>query len=176
MSQRSQRVSVDLTEYLHDTTTRLPRRLPLQEITELVREAHARYGGASIHPRFGDLKGQALTAVSLYPERTVRINGDEIPSELIAGFYRQNADLFQDPRLILGTWYNADEDITYLDIAVVFPQRQEAVSLALTYNQIAVYDLAQEAEVSLSGTGEEIPGLPPENQRLPPLRRVQKEV
>ncbi len=76
------------------------------------------------------------------------------------------------PRLILGTWYNADEDITYLDVAVVFPQRQEAVLLAITYNQIALYDLAGETEVSLDGTGEERSDMPPENQRLPPLRRM----
>ena len=167
--------AVNLTEYLSDLNTRLPGRLALQEIIRLVREAHTRYGGASIHPCFGDLKGQTLFAVSLYPERTVRINGNEIPVELIAAFYRQNADLFQDPHLILGTWYNADEDITYLDVAVVFPERQEAVLLAVTYNQIALYDLGGETEVSIDGTGEELPDMPPENQRLPPLTRMREE-
>lgn len=165
----------NLTEYLSDLNTRLPRRLALQEMIKLVREAHTRHGGASIHPRFGDLKGQALFAISLYPERTARINGSEIPPELIAVFYRQNADLFEDPRLILGTWYNADEEITYLDVAAVFSQPREAVSLATTYNQIAVYDLAQETEVSLGGTGEEPPDMAPESGRLPPLRRMQEE-
>ena len=166
----------NLTEYLSDLNTRLPRRLALQEIVKLVREAHTRQGGASIHPCFGDLKGQTLFAVSLYPERTVRINGSDIPAELVAAFYRQNADLFQDPRLILGTWYNADEEVTYLDVTVVFSRRQEAFALAATYNQIALYDLVQETEISLGGTGEEPPDLPPENQRLPPMRRMQKEV
>jgi len=175
VTKRTQKVAGDLKEYLSDVNTRLPRRLPLKEMAILVHDAHVRDGGASIHPRFGNLKRQALIAVSLYPERTLRINGSEIPFELIAVFYKQNADLFQDPRLILGTWYNADQDITYLDVTAVFPRWQEAVSLAATYNQIAVYDLALETEVSIGGTGDEPSDMPPEIQRLPPLMRMQEE-
>src|SRR5438132_31108 len=94
-------IARDLPEYLSNSTTRLPRRLSLRQIAQQVRDAHARSGGASVHPYFGDLEGQALFAVSLYPERTIRINGREISSELVAAFCRQNADLLQDPRLVI---------------------------------------------------------------------------
>ena len=40
------------------------------------------------------------------------------------------------------------------------------------YNQIAIYDLAHEVEISLGGTGEDILEALPEVSRLPPLERL----
>ncbi len=154
-----------------DAETRLPRRLSLLYIAQIIQQSHLRDGGASIHPCFGDLKGQSLYCASLYPERTVRITGRELPAELIAAYYRRNADLLEDPRLIIGTWYNAEEDTTYIDVSAVFTQRDEAVLLATTYNQWAIYDLAYENEMAVGGNGEELSEMPPEDQRLPLLRR-----
>lgn len=166
------RIADSLLDYLSDPKTRLPRRLSLREVTRKVRRAHSQYGGASIHLYFGDLEGHMLLAVSLYPERT---SGRELPSELIAGFCRQSHALLQDPRLVVGTWYNSDEDVTYLDVTAVFVERQEAISLAEAYNQIAVYDLKEHSEIQIGGTGEEVPEMPQESQRLPPLARTEQK-
>jgi hypothetical protein len=146
----------------------------MRDVARQVCDAHSQQGGASVHLYFGDLEGQALFAVSLYPERTIRINGKDISPDLIIAFCRQNAGLLQDPRLVLGTWYNADEEITYLDVTAVFTMRHEAIALAEAYNQIAVYDLAQEAEIDIGGTGAELPDILPEYQRLPPLMREER--
>ena len=124
-------------------------------------------GGASIHTHFGDLRGQPLFAVSVYPERTVRISGRQLSVSLIASYLRQNADLFRDPRVILGTWYNADEDTTYIDVTMICSAKDEAVRLAQANNQIAIYDLAHDAEIDMGGTGEAWSGLAPESELLP---------
>ncbi len=167
--------ATDLPTYLSDASTRLPKKLTLRQVARITNEAHQTYGGASIHPHFGDLKGQALFAVSLFPERTARINGRNLPPEVIQAFLRQNVDLLRDPRVILGTWYNVDEEITYLDIAVVVGDYSEAVRLGQMYNQIGIYDLAQEVEIDIGGTGEATPAMLSERERLPPWKRSQKE-
>ncbi len=90
-------------------------------------------------------------------------------------FLRQNADLFRDPRIVLGTWYNTEEDVTYLDVTAVCSDYHEAVALGRKYNQIGIYDLANEVEIDLGGTGEETLDPPPETERLPPWRQVHEE-
>jgi hypothetical protein len=144
-------------------------------ISEIVCNAHSRFGGASVHLHFGDLRGQSLFAVSLYPERTVRIEGREIPREVVIAFCRQHKDLLGDPRVVIGTWYNTEEDITYLDVTAICCEMQEAVTLGQRYNQIALYDLEHDAEIDLGGTGEEPPDIPPEHERLPLLQRGERE-
>ena len=132
----------ELRTFLNNTSLRLPRLKPLRQIAALLIEVHASEGGASIHPRFGNLKGQFLFAVSLYPERTVRINGRDVPAIIVLAYMRQNSDLLADPRAIIGSRYNADEDTTYLDVTVVLSDQEEAVHLGERYNPIAIYDLA----------------------------------
>ena len=121
---------------------------------------------ASIHPRFGNLKGQPLFAVSLYPERTARINGRDVPPAIALAFIRQNRDLLDDPRTIIGAWYNAEEDTTYLDVTVVLSEENAAVQLGERYNQIAIYGLEREEKIELGGTGEAAGNVPPEAERL----------
>lgn len=164
-------VAVNLLQYLTDPDTKLPKRITLRRLINSIKTAHDERGGASVHPSFGDLRGQALFAISLFPERTVRIVGRHLPGDLIETFIRRNADLLSDPRVILGSWYNSNEDTTYLDVSVVTVDGRSACALGSTYNQIAVFDLAQETVIDLDGTGEEIADLLPEPQRLPPLDR-----
>ena len=82
--------------------------------------------------------------------------------------------MLEDARNTVGTWYNREEDSTYLDITTTLPSRTEAVSLAMQYNQIAMYDLAAQVEIATEGTGEEINGLPPLMERLAPIRRQRR--
>jgi hypothetical protein len=64
-----------------------------------------------------------------------------------------------------------DEDLTYLDVTATLPDRDRAIDLGQQFNQIGIYDLLRGQEISTGGTGEPLPDLPPESDRLPrPVR------
>ena len=58
---------------------------------------------------------------------------------------------------------------TYCDIAVLLPSEQEAVALAVSYDQIAIFDLYTLTEIETGGTGNTLPNLPTDTQRLPEI-------
>src|SRR4051794_23407948 len=106
----------DLRTYLANRRTRLPRQIPIQEAVEQIEPLHAERGGATFSLYFGDVASQALFAVSLYPERSVMTRGRSISARRLQAFVAQNQDLLQDPRNTIGTWYNEENDTTYLDV------------------------------------------------------------
>jgi hypothetical protein len=164
------KVAGSLSEYVLHPNTSLPLRLTAEQIAEIVVSDHSRYGGASVHPHFGNLRGQDLFAVSLFPERSASITGREARSEHITTFYQSNKDMFLHHNVILGTWYGTETDATYLDICIVTEDKSEAIRLAITYNQIAIYSLANDTEINIGGTGEPWLEMPPEHLRIPPMR------
>lgn len=118
---------------------------------------------------FGDMAGQSLYAVSTYIERSRTFPSRYVPSTLLRAFIRVNQDLLRDARNNVGTWYNEEQDETYVDVTTTLPSRADAFALAVRYNQIAIYDLTAESSVQTGGTGEVVQGLPPEGERLPRL-------
>ena len=164
------RTAKRLRDYLSRPATVLPEPMPLENFVQNIQERHKR-GGSTSSFYFGDAAGQNLYAVSVYPDRTAFIPGRQIPSTLLRTFIQANRALLEDARNAVGTWYNREEDITYLDITTTLPDRDEAISLATRYNQIAIYDLAGQVEIATDGTGEEIDGLPPLPRRLAPMKR-----
>jgi hypothetical protein len=75
--------------------------------------------------------------------------------------------LLGDPRNAIGTWYNEDDDTTYMDVTAMLSDRDQAVSLGRQFNQIAIYDLFRDEEIDTGGTGEPLLDAPPETSRLP---------
>lgn len=67
----------------------------------------------------------------------------------------------------MGLWYNADDEVTYLDIVAVLPERQMATALAKQYDQIAIFDLYGLAEIETGGFGNTPAEMPPAEERLP---------
>jgi hypothetical protein len=127
---------------------------------------HRLNGGSTFNLYFGDLAGQRLYAVSIYPERGRRTAGDDIDPRIVRAFILGNLDLLNDPRNSVGTWLNRANGLTYLDVSATLPDREQAVELGERYNQIAIFDLERLEEVAIGGTGEEIPNLPPPAERL----------
>lgn len=164
-----------LTEYLSDATTTLPAPMDLDGVVEAIVSLHQRNGGATFSLYFGELSGQELYAVSVYPERSALEPGKTIDLTILRRFISDVGLLLHDPRNSIGTWYDADNDETYLDVSTILPDQETAVTLGIRYNQIAVYDLANGAEIPTGGTGEGLAALPPEERRLPDLVRARKE-
>ncbi len=131
--------------------------------------------GATFSLRFGDLRGQPLYAVSLYPERTRRSTGNAVSNHILQLFIADNLDLLTNPRCSVGLWYNADEDVTYRDVVAALPDRQEAIMLALQYDQIAIFDLLNLNEIETGGTGDIPADSPPAAHRLPQINQQEEQ-
>jgi len=165
------RTATDLRDYLSDPATTLPEPLALDEMAARLVRLHHQNGGATFNPYFGDMSGQRLYAVALYPERSATLPGQSLSAADLHAYVQANQHLLQDARNNVGTWYNRDMDETYLDVSTTVADRDEAVAIAARYNQIAIYDLAGRLEIETGGTGEAAGGLPPVGERLPKLIR-----
>jgi len=164
----------NLTAYLSDATLTLPPVLGLEALTQQVASWLTTHEGATFNLFFGNMAGQSLYAVSLYPERSAVIAGGAVPEDLVRKFIEDNQDLLADPRNSIGIWYSDTLHAIYLDVSATLPDRVEAVSLGEWYNQEAIYDLGQDEVLDTSGTGEWHEGWSSELERLPPLQRQQK--
>ncbi len=161
----------DLQTYLSNRRTRLPRQIAVEAAAQALVASHNEHGGATFSLYFGNVAGQNLYAVSLFLERTSIVPGKMVSARQMHKFITDNIDLLADPRLCIGTWYDEEEDTTYLDIVATLPDKPLVLRLASQYNQIAVYDLANKEVAFIGGTGKPVSISTPEFQRLPPLIR-----
>ena len=168
------RVARDLPEYLSDPATILPEPISVEEMAAHIVSLHQQQGGATFSLYFGDQSGQALFAVSVFPESSAIAAGRSLNLFSVRGFIQEHRRLLLDPRNSVGTWYNIPEDETYLDVSTTLTEREDAYALAVRCNQIAFYNLAQGREIPTFGTGEYTADLPPENERLLPLDQVRR--
>ena len=164
-------VAENLTAYLGDATLALP---PALGAALLARQAAAwlvDHEGATFNLFFGNMAGQSLYAVSLYPERSVVIPGETVPEDLLRKFIEDNQDLLADPRNGVGLWYSSTIQAVYLDVSVTLPDIVEAIFLGERYNQEAIYDLGQEKVLDTGGSGEWREGWASETERLSSLQQ-----
>jgi len=161
--------AVDVVAFLSDPSGELPQPIEVDDAVEQILALHAENDGSTFNMYFGDLGGEELYAVSLYPDLGIVLEGKEIPPEVLRRFILDNAELLKDPRVSVGTWFDSESGMTYLDISATIPDRQQAIELAQRYNQIAIFDLSTFEEIGTGGTGEAIEDLPPPSERLPEL-------
>ncbi len=163
----------NLKTYLSNRRTRLPKPLSVEDAAQHIERLHLQRNGATYSLFFGDMFGQELFAVSLYPEpeTALRLAGENVPARVFEVFIQANRTLLSDPRLCVGTWYLEEEDTTFLDIVAVLPDREAAIELGQQFNQIAVFDLFAGVEIETGGTGEWIATDIPPQKRLPKLER-----
>jgi hypothetical protein len=141
----------DLRSYLSNRRTRLPRPIPVEKAVTQIEQLHREKSGATFSHYFADVAGQGLFAVSLYPERSVEVRGRFVPTRWLQAFLAQNQDLLRDPRITIGTWYNEEDDTTYLDVTATLPDKEQAIALGRQCNQIAIYDLLHGEEIDTGG-------------------------
>ncbi len=72
----------------------------------------------------------------------------------------------REPRNSIGTWYDDEANVTFLDITAVVADKREALMLGSVYNQKGIYDLATGDEIPTGGTGKKPGGAPPDTDRL----------
>ena len=147
----------------------LPPTIDVDAIAAQAAALHRASGGATVNLYRGDLAGQSLYVVVVYPELSETVLGREVDPARLRQFIADHLTLLADPRNNLGTWFNDEDGYSYLDVSTALPDRAQALALGAQYNQMGVFDLSQMAMIELAGTGELPASVPPIEQRLPPL-------
>jgi hypothetical protein len=131
---------------------------------------HRENGGSTVSLYFGNLAGQRLYVVDVFPERERTVLGAEVSQALLEQFVADNRDLLADPRNTVGTYYDEETGNTAVNVSSVLPDREMALALARQHNQQFVFDLGAMTAIPVGGTGQHPDDLPPLPQRLPTLR------
>ena len=155
-----------LFQYLRNKTITLPLRQAVADAAVTTGLLHERDSGVTYSLYFGNQSGQRLYSVSVYPERSRVTGGKNIRPEVLNAFIQDNLDLLANPLCCIGTWHNPEEDLTYLDVAVLLPNKRQATALGRRYNQIGIFDLRQRVVIPTGGTGDPLLNLPPIAERL----------
>jgi hypothetical protein len=161
---------VDVATLLSQPTVRLPATLEPSEVARQNVALHRENGGSTVSLYFGNLAGQRLYVVDLFPERERVVPGAEVSQALLEQFVADNRDLLADPRNTVGTYYDEETGNTAVNVSSALPDRELALALARQHNQQFVFDLGAMSAIPVGGTGQHPDDLPPLPQRLPTLR------
>jgi len=168
--EQSAEVQEDILVYLTTKEGRMPPMMSIEKVVDMAIDSHEEWNGSTTHFRWGDLSGIPLYVVSLYPDLGIIKEGKEITREELIQFAEKNYELFEDPRVCIGTWFNEDDGNTYIDINVVMADKAEAVELGKKYNQISIFNLETFEETSTGGDGTPMENLPEPVERLPEFK------
>ena len=115
---------------------------------EIAFNSHSKTQGSTVSLIYGNMVGQKLYSVSIYPERTIEVWPPPSWHQFLT-FAMANAELLLKPAHALGTWFN---DLTLehvLDVVVLSSDRDAAVSLGLRSGQLSIYDLEARREIAI---------------------------
>jgi hypothetical protein len=133
-------------------------------------DLHAQHGGATFNLHKGSLAGTPHYAVAKFPERTQIIDGDLTP-EMLQDYVQRNADVLSDPLHSIGTWKNAENGKTYLDVTETLDDLAAATESGTRRGELAIFDLQKMQEIPLpaaaKSSGPVAPGLPESAAQTP---------
>lgn len=150
--------------------------LPDSTVYTRAKEVLARHmatGGSSTFIRSGrDAAGTSAYSVSTFKQREVTLLGQP-QSATIAQYIRANDDLLSDDTYMLGTWYDAPSNQTYLDVSRTVPTMQAALRLARENNQFAIFDLRTLTTINLGHPLFDAAQIYNANAGLPPIQELE---
>lgn len=114
-------------------------------------------GGISYHVKSGKEPKTGYMCAT-YTSRAEWIKGDEVSNPekrtaRIKAFMEKNKDVLSDPDNYLGTWFDTESGNISLDISRNFSSKSAAIKFATEHNEKAIWDVANMAEISTGGTG-----------------------
>ena len=163
-------VAESLSSYLANSAgLALPELAEAEEAANQITTLYEESGrtGATFSLRFGDTNGQPLYSVSLWPDRGLKLSSEVLELDTFLLFVQINMDLLNDARCGVGLWSNGQ--VTFCDIVALLPTEQEATALAVSYDQIAIFDLYTLTEIETGGSGNTPLNMPIDTQRLPEI-------
>lgn len=129
-----------------------------------------------------DLIGTTNIAVSIFPDKDIgviitgKLSEEQMTKEL-AKFREKHKEILKDPNVAVGTFFDAEENKTYIDIAAIIPkeQKEKAIQFGKDFNQRSVFDLEELKTIDTEGTGEAVAKLPSIKERLALLKEIVSE-
>ncbi len=86
---------------------------------------------------------------AIAPYKGVIVELSKINESDIVSFIAKNSNLLAKEGHCIGGWQNSDSGKSYLDVAVVRENKNDAIREALETGQIAIYDLANNKELNI---------------------------
>ena len=113
------------------------------QVADLRAKAHKENGGSSFSQTGQNLSGQAGFAVSISKDTEQILQSPPTTQDILAYQTLSNVRqiLISTPAAFVGTWQ--DKGQHYLDVSIFVVSKHEALTLGKTYQQQAVFDLAQ---------------------------------
>ena len=150
------RIAESLADYLNDRLAVLPEPADdvraAEQAAAFYEQSITKYAegvsqgiGATFNLYFGNVSGQPYYAVALYSDLVPPPEaGTKLDIRVLTAFIRQNWQLLLDPRNNIGLWYDDGDDLLYLDISAMIPDKEEAVRLGILYNEKEGFDVEKE--------------------------------
>jgi hypothetical protein len=122
---------------------KLPIREPMisciARVVDIAFDSHSRTHGSTTSLLYGNVAGQKLFSVSIYPERTVELWTPPTWQQFFS-FALANADLLLKPAHALGSFFDDWKLEHVIDVVVLTSDRDAALALGLA-RQVSIYDL-----------------------------------
>ncbi|HOV07051.1 MAG TPA: hypothetical protein PLV27_07320 [Anaerolineaceae bacterium] len=140
--------------------------ISIGDAADQILEIHEQTNGATFSLFHGNMVGKPYKSVSVFPDLGQKFAGKKITKDQLVEFMSNHEELLRNEKVVVGTWFNPDDNRTYLDFSVIIQDRELAISLGKKYNQIGIFDLENMEYIEVGGTGEDIPDLPALQDRL----------
>lgn len=145
--------TADLTVCQEFNQLRLPIREPMvsciARAVDVAFDSHSRTNGSTTSLLCGNVVGQKLFAVSIYPERTIELWTPPAWQQFFS-FALANADLLLKPAHALGSWFNDWNLEHVIDVVVLTSDRDAALALGLGAGQLSAFNLETRREIPIS--------------------------
>jgi hypothetical protein len=105
-------------------------------------------GGFTYQPKLASSPKKGY-AVGIYRGQEKRIPLAEFKPDNIVEFIKSHRDYFDDPSIHIGGWTHNNN--AYLDLSKVVSSKTRALSLGKLHDQMAVFDLKNQTEISVKG-------------------------
>src|SRR5262245_54446811 len=113
-----------LAEYLADGSTPLPQAMPTEAAAREIEALHHADQGSTFSLFFGSQADQPLFVYSPFPELAAVISEDLTRAHIVQYINGQLDILKLDPRMAIGTWLDAKDGRTYIDIVLIVSEKE----------------------------------------------------
>jgi hypothetical protein len=122
--------------------------IDVEDVSARVWESIALTGGATVsttQPQDVPARGYAVSLP--LAEETHSPRG--FSHNVVADYIRRHADRTMLPGIFVGAWWDAESDMIFLDLSMIFRDRGTAEAIGRESGQLAIWDFAARAEIRL---------------------------
>lgn len=118
------------------------------DVADISFALHHEFRGSTVSIFDGNLFGEKLYALSIFPGRTVELRNAPTWRQIFV-FALQNAEFLLRENCALGTWYHRRRRVHVLDVVVCISNREAAKELAKCFDQESIYCLESGTEIAV---------------------------